>query len=252
MSIFSTIASSVGSRVGMFAIGYGIGSAVGIAIAKTVIERKLIAEYEERLQQEIKETKRFYKALKKRPVKDISGAVEKEKKNDYRKLTTEYNKPLLIEEVEEIVVDDNPYPKSYEEREERLRMKYEREEPFTKEDTTLSWSVEITEEEFFQNDSEFEQTTWTYFSEDDVMTDERNEPVTNWQDVVDKRLIELLDSSGHDTNVIYIRDKYKELEYEITLDAGSYTSTLGIEDHLEHEYEARRGPKVKKFRSEDE
>lgn len=207
----------------------------------------------------MRETKRFYKALNKKPIADIPEVNTKKKdQNNYRKATRDYTNPSdsLIARDEELQIqaiddDETPYPRSYEERERRVAEKLDKKEAVTLEDTTLSWSVSISMEEFFNEDSGFDQVSWTYFSEDDVMADERNEPVSNWQDLVDEQFIKMLDHGATQETVCYIRDKYRELEYEITLDTGSYTATLGIEDHFEHENN-KRGNKVRKFRSEDE
>jgi len=238
------------NRAIVFIVGVGVGTLAGFATTSVLIRRRLEAEFEERLEREIVETRRFYKALKKKPVTDIS-VREKPESNDYSKIQLKPRPVVeLVEEEspDEVVVDDTPYPRTYEERDDRLAEKYKRKEPFSDEDLSLAWSLTITEEEFFGNETDFEQSSWTYFSEDDVMSDERNEPITNWQDLVDRKLIEYLDSSATAETVIYVRDKYREIEYEITLDPGSYTSTLGIEEHIDE----RHRPRVMKFRSEDE
>lgn len=105
-------------------------------------------------------------------------------------------------------------------------------------------------DEFFNNESEYSQSTLTYYAGDDKLTDEKDVPLYNAGDVVGSCL-----SWGHgsgDPNVVYIRNDILHAEYEVLLHANSYESeVLGIEAEREIERELRHSKhQLHKFRPE--
>ena len=95
----------------------------------------------------------------------------------------------------------------------------------------------IHQDEYLHDELGYTQTTLTYYSGDDILTDEQDAPVYNHGDVVG----ELIFGHGsNDRNVVYVRNQKLEAEYEILLFDGSFElEVLGFNaedgrDSLEH------------------
>ena len=262
MKALSLLKGVAGNQVVVRTTIYIAGFGAGFATAKYLVGKQERARYEtlldEAVKKEVEKTKAFYKVLSKREEYSTPPAPP-EYKTEVKRYSLSHNrpepkaeeKPEPEPEAEEAIEEDPPYPKTDEERTARLREKYDKGEAFMVWDTTLAWSIRIDQEEFLKNVFGFDQVSWTYFSEDDVMADEHNQYITDWKTMIDSDLVEVLDSASVAEDVLFVRNKDRKTEYMITLDAGSYSSTLGVDDHIQHEYGYRRGPKVKKFRSED-
>ena len=73
-----------------------------------------------------------------------------------------------------------------------------------------------------RHEAEHTETTMTYFAKDDVLLDEREQPVAEPDDIVG---IENLDRFGHgsgDPNLVYIRNNMLGVDIEVRLSDGSY------------------------------
>lgn len=82
-------------------------------------------------------------------------------------------------------------------------------------------------DEFFAEETGWSQTTLTWYDGDDVLCDERNEPVRKHEEVIGEN-IRFGHGSG-DPNVVYIRNENIQAEYEVILDPGSYSiEVLGL------------------------
>jgi hypothetical protein len=85
----------------------------------------------------------------------------------------------------------------------------------------------IHHDEFFADEMDFTQSTFTYYSGDDIMTDEDESPVYNYKDKTGPLLF------GHgsgDPNVVHVRNEKLKAEYEILFDPGMYSiEVLGLE-----------------------
>lgn len=263
--ILSFVKEVAGNEIVVRSSLFSAGLATGFLVAKKIVEKNERARYEVLLEAELATTKDFYKKLYKKEEystpPELSEPVEKTENQ-----TTSWTPATLYslshdrpeseeqpeEEPESEPEEDTPYPKTDEERTERLKELYDRGQGFKPEDMTLSWSIRIEQDEFLKNVHGFNQVSWTYFSEDDVMADEHNQYISDWKTMIDPDLVEVLDSDAVEETVMFVRNKDRKIEYMVTLDTGSYSSTLGITDHLEHGDKPGRGPKVRKFRSEDE
>jgi len=104
-------------------------------------------------------------------------------------------------------------------------------------------------DEFFSNERDYVQSTFTYYSGDDVMLDEDDTPVHNHKQVVGEFKFGF--GSG-DPNVCYVRNPVREAEYEILNDSGSYTEEiLGIHEETEERSDPEIRHSVRKFRQSD-
>lgn len=89
-------------------------------------------------------------------------------------------------------------------------------------------------DEFVSNESNYTQETLTYYAGDDILTDQYNTPIYDYQKMTGS--ITFGHGSG-DPNVIFIRNDDLHMEWEILRDEGKYQiEVLGYE--IEQEYEA--------------
>jgi hypothetical protein len=257
MKFLETLKEVAGNRMVVRASFYAAGFGMGFLTARHLVQKQERLRYEVLLDEELEKTKAFYKVLHKKEEYSTPPVVEEENVATgppaqqyslfHDRVETEEKEEEAPEPVLE-VEDERSRPKTEEERKARLKEKYDKGEAFMVWDMELDWSVRIDQEEFLKNVHGYDQVSWTYFSEDAVMSDEHNQFISDWKTMIDPDHVETLDSDAVEETVMFIRNKDRNTEYMVTLDTGSYSSTLGIDDHIQHEY----GPKVKKFRSEDE
>jgi hypothetical protein len=79
-------------------------------------------------------------------------------------------------------------------------------------------------DEFFENEPEHDQVSVTYFAGDDVLVDERDQPMPN-ATVGDANL----DQFGHgagDPNMLYVRNENLAIDFSISLSKGKYAEVV--------------------------
>lgn len=95
----------------------------------------------------------------------------------------------------------------------------------------------ITHDEFFGNEMGLRQDQLTYYKGDDIMCDALEKPIHNYRKYVGDDL-----QFGHgskDPNIVFVRNEKERMEWEITLDVGTYEEeVLGLsveEDYREQD-----------------
>lgn len=90
----------------------------------------------------------------------------------------------------------------------------------------------ITQEEFFQNETDYEQMQLTYYEGDDILVDEASSDVVNKQDdLVGDSNLQRFGHGSKDKHIVYIRNDAKELEFEIARSRGKYSKeVLGMDE----------------------
>lgn len=102
----------------------------------------------------------------------------------------------------------------------------------------------ISQDEFNEGEKDYNQNTLTYFDGDDVLADDRDQPIHHQQQIVGTSNLKFGHASG-DPNIVYIRNDELEVDFEICRSKGTYTSeVLGYA-------ERERKPKPRKFRMDD-
>lgn len=99
----------------------------------------------------------------------------------------------------------------------------------------------ISQMEFNENPEDHDQQTLTYFAEDDVLVDEKDQPISlTDQTVGDENLTRF--GHGHmDNRIVLVRNDRLQMDFEVVLNDGSYAKqVLGFQHSDE--------PTVKKFR----
>lgn len=97
----------------------------------------------------------------------------------------------------------------------------------------------IDHDEYMSGDSDYSQSTLTFFVEDGVLVDEKDMPVADNSRDLDKFVGEdNMTRFGHgsgDPNVVYIRNDVLEADYEVIKSARSYSQdVLGLKHSADH------------------
>ena len=108
----------------------------------------------------------------------------------------------------------------------------------------------IHEDEYRTNENNYEQTQYTYWATDDVLTDTDESPVPHPELVVGRENLRFGHGAG-DPNIVFIRNDRLELEIEIARDPRSYEEeklghTRPDEDGITHSSQTRPARKRKR------
>jgi hypothetical protein len=76
-------------------------------------------------------------------------------------------------------------------------------------------------QKYMENEFDYSQSTWEWFSEDNTMTNERGDAVPNWQAVVGEENIKF-GYASNDGNAVYIWNDRLKAGYEIVYNPSSY------------------------------
>lgn len=89
----------------------------------------------------------------------------------------------------------------------------------------------ISQEEFYRNELDFEQVSVEYYMVDDVLVDERSQPVGDADKMVGDSVNHFGFKSG-DPNIVYVRNEELEVDFEIKRNTGSYSEEVAgfVED----------------------
>jgi len=203
------------------------GSVAGFFVAQW----KLSKEYEDQLQKEVESTKKFYAKLYKKDefqtpestIKEIApGAAEAAaalinyQGRGSKSFEVVDTRKEFVEEVLSNIFSDTT-TEEISEKEKRNRTE---EAPYI-----------LTKDEFMENDSEYTQSTVTYFGGDKVLIDSREDMIEEVDMTVGLGNLERFGHGSGDPNVLYVRNDRLELEFEILLSRGKYSKEVaGLEE----------------------
>ena len=88
--------------------------------------------------------------------------------------------------------------------------------------------------EFVNNESNYNQETLTYYAGDDILTDQLNTPIYDYQKMTGPITF---GHGSNDKNVVFIRNELLHIEWEILKDEGKYQDESLIYE-IEKNYEA--------------
>jgi hypothetical protein len=87
----------------------------------------------------------------------------------------------------------------------------------------------ITQEEFEANETGFDQSSLCWYEGDNVLTDERDEPIQNSDEVVGDENLKEFNNLGEDEHQIFIRSPKIKMEFEVSRSTGKYVEeVLGL------------------------
>jgi hypothetical protein len=86
-------------------------------------------------------------------------------------------------------------------------------------------------DEYFENETEYEQGTLTYYQGDDTLVDEKDMPVPDESNVVGDDALTAFGHGSKDKNTIYVRNESLEMDFEIIRAEGKFSvEVLGFDD----------------------
>lgn len=230
-----------------------VGLAVGTFAGYKFANKKMEADLQELLEEEIQKTKEYYTTLAKRgdyetPEKAAEKLIPAEERAAREALTTYKSGKIEYNRIEEDDVNGDEVEETVE-----VKTEEEIEQPVTHhnifvdgkplgpdeeyyehEDTglrTTEYPYVITEEEYFANEQEFTQITCTYYEGDDVLVDEQDKPIDDVEEMVGEANLKRFGTGSKDRNIVYIKNNKRGLDFEIARSRGKYTvEVLGFDD----------------------
>lgn len=251
-SKFAIVAASALSALG--------GAAVTAAVSMKYFEKK----YRELAEEEIENTKHFYAIRHKEkefsdPVDLVrayeddaeeteAGTVDESRtqsemlKEAAHILTeqsyTTYNNPPQSEE-EKVDVQASIRRNIFDNKAPTYSTVFDLDDELDKKNDGKPYIIEI--EEYMSGDSGCSQICMTYYEEDDVLVDELDHVIEDYERTIGDDNLKF-GRGSKDNNVVYIRNDDREEEYEIVRNKRSFATEVGGAE-LQHSYE----PKVRKF-----
>jgi len=242
---------------------FGIGAGVGYILGKRVKERRTIIELEQ-VQEIIRARKDvFGPGFDDGFEEEIKGMVTSDEDTVVTIKEVEVDKPGVVirvdtSEIEKAIKVDIPTlappvnpPITYSIFTDPIDdWSYEDEE----QNRTDAKPYVLHRDEFYAEERGYSQTTLTYYAGDNIMVDQENVPVYNFEDVVGP--LKFGHGSG-DPNVFHVRNAHLEAEFEVLHDRGHYSvEVLGLEEiddktALEDKHLKHSGDRVRRFRQDD-
>lgn len=238
------------------ALSAAAGGTAGYFFAK----KKLRTYYEEIAMKEIEEAKNFYGSLHKKdedstPEKVLAklhgpGAAEAVKA--HRAYLGQADAPvateeeLMVEMEEEVVEEATPLTIVN-----NIFIEDEREFDYEKE-VALRTETEpyiITEDEYLEGETEYEQSRLTYYEGDGVLADDEDIPVPDSDSLVGDDHLVRFGHGSRSENVVFVRNDRIQMEFEIERSFGSFTQEVAgfdEDDVIKH------SDNVRKFRGHDD
>jgi hypothetical protein len=194
-----------------------LSAGIGFVVGYKLVEKKLEAQFEERLDKETAGMREFYTAAKKpyatpeEAVKDLipSSGTDPRVKNE----KTQYHKVVATE--------------GYDNSEEPPVQKVVAGESIPVVQNVFDDKpVIITQDVFMINEPGHEQATLTYYVGSDQLCGERDEPIENADMVVGTEFSENFGKDSSDPNVVHIRNVGLHMDFEVLRSEGSYEAEV--------------------------
>lgn len=207
-----------------FTAGVIVGGVTGFIVAQKMLKTTLDAELEE----QIKDVKEHYKLLRKEE---------------------EYSTPMILAEKYDDVLEGLEYlaheEKTDEEDDDDIQEIEEESEAIPvgnlfERNKNEPYVIPVAE---FMNDSNsFDKITITYFEEDDVLCDEREEVIPNVEGTVGNDALTKFGYMSDDEKIVYVRNERLKTDFEVLKEEKSYAEVvLGFKEEKE----------VRKMREDD-
>lgn len=228
---------------------------VGAFVAYKLTRKRLELQFEQELSEQIEASKEFYRRVNKEGVFEspesavqalVPEAADALRQYQGRERPVPYNKPDEIVEVpepnlvvsEKVVTTTNVFvqaqendPRDWDYNAELADRELNPGVPYT-----------ISFEEFNENEPGHEQTTLTYYSDDDTLVDAMDKPVDAVERFVGQDNLSRFGDGSGDKNVVYVRNEKADMDFEIIRENGSYHKHLfGTEPEPTLQHSRRQG-----------
>lgn len=204
------------------------GATVGSVIGYKYAEKQLVRAFEERLDQETLAMRRLYGAIKK---EQVATNEELDKIEEELKATPPEVQVLLEEyagEKKEPVAYHKIKPSQV-----AVGPKTEKElfvRPVFQPDEDRGDIFVISVQEHNENELEYQQVTLTWYEGDSVLTDEREDIIEDYTNIIDEHALGKFGEVSEDENTVHVRNNILMVDYEIVRSRGTYQQeVLGME-----------------------
>lgn len=212
---------------GAAVLGVGIGFAIGYKLT----EKRLIKEYEDRMQQEEELIKEFYSVTQnKKPYatpEEAAAALITEPTEEVEDPRIRVQKVQYNKIVKEQAYDGDPLG----EFEEGCEIEAQVVVKNVFDDQLPGVPTIITQDDFMSNETGYEQATLTFYAKGGVLTDQRDEVIDNPDDVLGTMFSTAFGEGSSDENIVHVRNNSLQMEFEVVKSERSFEEdVLGQED----------------------
>lgn len=201
--------------------------AIGFIVGYKAAERRLIAEFDERLIKETAGMREFYTATKKPYATPQEAAakliVDKEADEVAVATQTAYHKIVVKEKYTpdpaEVQAQMNAVVDFGDQDEVAVNI-------FSTDDRDIGKPYVISQEEFMENAPGWQQVTLTYYRGDNALVDEREDMIENREKVIGLECLDLFGQHSSDPNVVHVRNEQLGLDFEVVLHETSYAEEV--------------------------
>lgn len=89
----------------------------------------------------------------------------------------------------------------------------------------------ITHDEYYAGDLEYENSSLTYYEQDDTLTDDQDKPIRDIEKTIGEDHLVRFGHGSRDRNIVYIRNDRLGMDFEVVKSTGSYVEeVLGMLD----------------------
>jgi hypothetical protein len=244
-----------GAVAGSLLLGGGAGYLVAV--------KRLNKQYDERLIQELQETKEFIQFTMDEDEKDKQATPENINLNEYTTGLEQAARSVV--NYAGVESNDDEIAKALETLDRMVKDSTD-EAVVVVEDVNVFdmdvtvWDLDkemaqrdplqpyiISEDEFMQNDPEHEQVQVTYYQGDDILSDAKDEPIPDVNGTVGEDNLTRFGHGSDNANMVFVRNEVMATDFEIERSFGNFAEEVhGI---IKHSQESR---KARRYRGDDE
>lgn len=213
--------------MGLVFFGSCVGTIGGIAIGYFLSKKKMEAKYEQILEEEAEELREHYrqklralelrteKATLEEVVKDEGYRSYSDVKPSTENSAPDSEQPVVEVKVENVFHTTEPETPEWDQAEEEKNR--DSAHPYV-----------IHKDEYKANEKSYDQTTFAYYADDDVLAndDDKVVDIQSQEGLVPRNFVELFGHGSGDPNVVYIRCDEVAVEIEIVRNNGNYAEVV--------------------------
>lgn len=219
-----------------------VGSfAAGAFVGYKITEKKLGVQFEERLEKETKGMREFYTAVPQQKFATPEEAAAVLIPEDAGKALIDYqggeNKGTAYHKVPKVTREtiEGGHDLGVFKTGERQAVEAEAEifnrNVFAEHGEPKDRPYVISEEAFMENDGDFIQVTAIWYAEDDVLCDEKEDPIEDIKETIGPDAYQKFGEQSSDERTVHIRNEKLRIDFEVVKNDGSYNrQVLGVDD----------------------
>ena len=223
------------SHILFLGAGLVVGAVGGFMLGQRLLREKIRAEEFEKTREEVEEIRTLYydKLTAAEPKPSLEDMVEEKGYSTVEKVEERPLKsPVPITQplrnpTEEQQKALDEAKESLERVEDSLVWDYEKEVP----KRSKNHPYVVHQDEFNENPDEYQQLTWTYYANDNVLADENDEQVSRPELIIGLDNLMKFGHGSDDSNVVFVRNERLEIDFEVCRLFKSYAVEVqGLDD----------------------